>query len=264
MKIVVLNVGNSRVTAALTTGAAVEEPAAVLQSGAAAPGLHDLRLLLVAATPVAPDAAHELAQELASLPEVRAGAPVALVSVVPSLDAPFTAALSRLLRIDHTLPWPFPLAVQEPSTVGADRLCNAAAAVAGGLADAIVVDAGTATTFDVVQGGAFVGGLIAPGMALAASALTARAARLEPQPFGPVPLQPARDTATAIRAGCYHVGRQGVLGTLAELRRSLGSPPVIFTGGLAAHVAGDGDLVDPFWTLRGAAAAARQMLAGES
>jgi type III pantothenate kinase len=178
---------------------------------------------------------------------------VVLVSVVPDLQAALQAELPDLRVVDHRLVWPFSLDVTEPAAVGADRLANAAAAVAAGWRDAIVVDAGTATTFDVVRAGAFAGGLIAPGLALAARSLGEAAARLAPEPFAPAPLEVARDTAGAIRAGCYHTGRNGVLTTLARLRHQLGDPPVVFTGGLAEHLVGPDDLHDPSWTARGAA-----------
>jgi type III pantothenate kinase len=251
MRILAIDVGNSRVRAALWTGDEPERPAAVLAAGAGA--ARPLGAVLECELPTGADAQAVLGRALREAYERERCSLAALVSVVPALNTALANALPRCLRIDHTLAWPFPLDIAAPAQVGADRLCNAAGVVAAGRDDAIVVDAGTATTFDVVRGAAFVGGLIAPGMALAAEALGRRAARLSPQAFGPRPLAVERETSAAIRTGCYHVGRNGVLATLAGLKALLADPLVVFTGGLGHLLAAPGDLYDAAWTLRGAA-----------
>ncbi len=115
-----------------------------------------------------------------------------------------------------------------------------------------MVDAGTATTFDLLDGGAFKGGLIAPGMAFAAAKLGEYAARLAPVPFGPCPLEVGTDTAGAMAAGAWHTSFFGVNGTIEALLKAYGPRPVILTGGLGRFLAVEGRHVDPFWTLRGA------------
>ncbi|MHB8080338.1 MAG: type III pantothenate kinase, partial [Candidatus Krumholzibacteriia bacterium] len=118
--------------------------------------------------------------------------------------------------------------------------------------DALVVDAGTATTFDLLADGRFRGGLIAPGMAFAARCLGEEAARLSPAPFAPCPLEVGITTAAALQAGAFHVGVRGVLGVVDGLLERYGPRPVAVTGGLGPYLARAGWLHDPDWTLRGA------------
>ena len=108
---------------------------------------------------------------------------VAIASVVPSLNGPLQAALAGLTRagINFLTPdtSPIVLDVETPATVGADRIANCLAAHALHGGPALVVDFGTATTFDLVaEDGRFLGGAIAPEMTLAGKALTDRAAQL--------------------------------------------------------------------------------------
>jgi len=176
-----------------------------------------------------------------------------LVSVVPDLDPQLAAAVPGLVTAGLDCPLPFALDVEDPAAVGADRLCNVAAAAAAGLASALVVDAGTATTFDLLRDGVFAGGLIAPGMAFAARQLGEAGARLAPVPFGPAPLEVGRSTAAALAPGGWHAGQGGVRRIVTGLRERYGPLPVVVTGGLAAHLA-DLGRCDPDWTLRGALA----------
>lgn len=178
--------------------------------------------------------------------------PVVLVSVLPRV-AELLGADIDLVAVDHTSSLPFTLDVAEPSLVGPDRLCNVAAAAGAGLTDALVVDAGTATTFDLLVGGVFIGGLIAPGMAFAAGKLGEFAARLEPVPFGPVGWDVGRDTSTAMAAGAWHAGIGGIRSVVAGLGARYGEFPVVVTGGLGTHLQEPGWFFDPHWTFRGAA-----------
>ena len=191
-------------------------------------------------------------------------ATVALSSVVPSVTAALRRREPGLFVVDETAVFPFGLGVAEPAAVGADRYCNMAAAVEAGWSDALVVDAGTATTFDILQGGVFVGGLIAPGLALAAETLAARAARLPEITLRPHGAVPAADTVGAMEAGAFQTGVRGVWGVVEALRAELGDPPLVLTGGLApflldplaAPPAAAGARHDPWWSLRGLAALA--------
>ena len=132
----------------------------------------------------------------------------------------------------------FPLKVDHPTEVGADRICNVVAGVALYGAPLIVVDFGTATNFDVVNArGEFVGGAIAPGLTLAAEALISKAARL----FRVEMVRPkeaiGRNTVTNIQSGVVY-GYAGLVDGLVErMRQELdGDAKVVATGGLAGQM----------------------------
>jgi type III pantothenate kinase len=134
-----------------------------------------------------------------------------------------------------------PVLVDNPAELGADRLVNAIAAFERYGGPCVVVDFGTATTFDVVSAkGEYLGGAIAPGIGISADALFARAARL-----GRVDIKrPAKvigtNTVTHIQSGLYY-GYIGLVdGILARIIEELGAEPlVIATGGLARQISGD-------------------------
>jgi type III pantothenate kinase len=155
--------------------------------------------------------------------------------------------------VDHDRALPFDLDVADVSRVGPDRLCNMAAAVCAGLDTALVVDAGTATTFDLLRDGVFAGGMIAPGMAFAARQIGEKAARLQPVAFAPASWDVGRDTEAAMAAGSWHTGTQGVQSVVAGLKARYGEMPVILTGGLGRHLDVSGAFHDTHWTLRGGA-----------
>lgn len=133
--------------------------------------------------------------------------------------------------------WPIALDVDEPHNVGADRALNAIAAHAKHKGDLIVIDFGTATTFDVVDfSGAYKGGIIAPGINLSLDALVSAAAKLPrvaieaPADSGVI----GRTTQGQMLIGIYW-GYVAMLEGLTErLKREVASPvTVIATGGLA-------------------------------
>jgi type III pantothenate kinase len=132
----------------------------------------------------------------------------------------------------------FPLNVDHPTEVGADRVCNVVAGVALYGTPLIVVDFGTATNFDVVNArGEFVGGAIAPGLTVAAEALISRGARL----FRVELVRPkeaiGRNTVTNIQSGVVY-GYAGLVdGLVDRMRRELdGEVKVVATGGLAGQM----------------------------
>jgi type III pantothenate kinase len=132
-----------------------------------------------------------------------------------------------------------PLAVENPREVGPDRIVAVVAAVATYGAPLIVVDLGTATRFDCVNAqGAFIGGAIAPGIAVAADALLNRAARL----FRVELVRPkeaiGHNTVTNIQSGVVY-GYAGLVDGLVERMKTEmgGSPTVVATGGLAPLIA---------------------------
>src|SRR6266536_2203889 len=110
---------------------------------------------------------------------------VAIGSVVPRVTAPLSDACQEYFRVgkplivDASTALPITLDVDEPLTVGADRLLNTLAASRLFARDAIVVDMGTATTFDcITTDGVFLGGVIAPGIVTSAETLTRRTSKL--------------------------------------------------------------------------------------
>ena len=188
--------------------------------------------------------------------------PVVLTSVLPAVQAALEAQLPQLRVVDHRVDLPFRTEVEDPAAVGADRYCNMAAAAAAGLDRALVVDVGTAVTFDVLVDGVFLGGLIAPGPGFSLNQLAARAARLGPVPFAPCPLAAGASTRQAMMAGAWHMGLAGIQGCVHGLQQSHGALPVVVTGGLASHFAHQGWFVDPHFTLRGAACLGRLVVPG--
>ena len=199
---------------------------------------------------------------------------VVLASVVPRIGR----ALARAVAAQG-LPLleagagnvPIAIRVDRPSEVGPDRLVNALAAGRLHGRPAIVVDLGTATTFDVVAAdGAFVGGAIAPGLELGLEALALRTSQL-PRVDPLVPERAiGRDTVSAIRSGAV-LGYVGLVRELLDrIRREIDreSPgmhvSVVLTGGLSraswVDELGDVDAVDPDLTLKGLAMLAEDVL----
>jgi type III pantothenate kinase len=133
------------------------------------------------------------------------------------------------------LDWGFDIRVDAPHEVGADRLLNALAAHRRYAGPLIVIDFGTATTFDVVEkDGAYLGGVIAPGINLSIEALHRAAARLPRIGIGRPQAVIGRNTVAAMQSGIYW-GYVGLIeGIVARIRAEHGGTlKVIATGGLA-------------------------------
>lgn len=165
---------------------------------------------------------------------------VVIGSVVPALTAAFGELAPRHLQLEplvvtHETDSGLRLNIDQPWQAGADRIANAAAALALYGAPAIVIDFGTATTFDVITaGGAWHGGAIAPGIGISHDALVQRTARLHAIDLAPPPQPLGRNTIHAMQSGIFwgYVGL--VEGLVQRLRPSAGEDPrVIATGGLA-------------------------------
>jgi type III pantothenate kinase len=133
------------------------------------------------------------------------------------------------------LEWGFPIKIDNPDEVGADRLLNALAAHNRYAGPLVVIDFGTATTFDVVdKDGAYLGGVIAPGINLSIEALHQAAARLPRIGIGRPQSVIGRSTIPAMRSGIYW-GYVGLIeGLLVRIEAEFGAPlKAIATGGLA-------------------------------
>ncbi len=146
--------------------------------------------------------------------------------------------------------------LDKPAEVGDDRLVNAVAVLNHYKAPAIVVDFGTATTFDVInEDGAYCGGLIAPGVNLSMEALHMAAAQLPKVSIKKPEAVIGTDTVSAMRSGVYW-GYVGMIeGSLRRIEEEMGVKPlVIATGGLAdlfADTVTRIEIVDKDLTLRG-------------
>ena len=149
--------------------------------------------------------------------------------------------------------------VPNPGEVGADRLVNSAAAYAEHGDDLIVVDFGTATTFDIVTNGAYSGGIIAPGINLAVDALYSASAQLPRVAVAPPPDGKAwaKGTVNAMQAGIFYGYIGLVEGLVTRIRAEAGRDMLcVGTGGLASLFEKHTDIiqrVDPDLTVRGLA-----------
>jgi len=184
-----------------------------------------------------------------------------LASVVPSLTDIIVEAVDRAFDHDILVVRPgvktgMRLLYENPREVGADRIVNAVAAFERAQGAVIVVDFGTATTFDCISAaGEYLGGAIAPGMEISANALFSRAARLPRAEL----MRPAkaigRNTVHSMQAGIVF-GYVGLVDGLVErLREEIGGEVrVIATGGLARLIEPESETieeVDEYLTLDG-------------
>lgn len=149
-----------------------------------------------------------------------------------------------------------PILYENPKEVGADRICNAVAAYDRYRGAVIVVDFGTATTFDYVTGaGEYAGGVIVPGIGISLEALFTRTAKLTRVELVKPPAVVGRTTVHAIQAGVVYGTAALVDGVVARIRREQGAGArVIATGGFAglvAPVAASIEATDEFLTLEG-------------
>lgn len=259
-----IDIGNSNLTAGLfRNGALVATRRAAPPRGATA---DQLELLL---------------QDLLGLDDVAFGdvSSIVCASVVPAVDAALGVVAERRERpllMATAGVVPLPVRVERPWEVGADRLVNALAALRLHGAPAIIVDLGTATTFDCLAGdGAYVGGAIAPGLELGLEALAARTAKLPRIELRTPDRAIGRDTVAAMQSGAI-LGYQGlVAGLLGRMRRELADASdvepeavrVLLTGGLSAapwvSALHGVDVIDPDLTLRGLAILHAELAGGE-
>lgn len=163
-----------------------------------------------------------------------------VASVVPPLDAALREALRRYLKLEALFVGPgaktgMPILYQPPADVGADRIVNAVAGYERRGGPVVIVDFGTATTFDVVSArGEYLGGIICPGIAIAAESLFTHTARLPRVELRRPEKLIGSTTVGSIQSGLYYGYLALVDGVLERLRAELG-PKTHFlaTGGLA-------------------------------
>ncbi len=189
---------------------------------------------------------------------------VAIGSVVPRVTRPLSDAclqyfsVGQPLVVDARANLPITLDVDEPLTVGADRLINTLAASRLYARDAIVVDMGTAMTFDcITRDGVFLGGVIAPGIMTASETLTRRTSKL-PATELEIPARViGRRTEECIRAGVMFGAADAIDGIVARIKGEWPRPEtplVVATGGFAetmAKLCKSFDRVEPYLTLQG-------------
>ena len=189
---------------------------------------------------------------------------VIIGTVVPRALHNLEVLASKYFHLDPVIAgqgkaaWPIELDVEEPQSVGADRALNVIAAHAKHPGDLIVVDFGTATTFDVVDSaGAYKGGIIAPGINLSIDALVNAAAML-PRIAIEAPADPSaigRTTESQMIIGIYWGYVALIEGLVARLKSEIGRPvTVIATGGLAVlfdQRTDAFDAIEPDLTIRG-------------
>jgi type III pantothenate kinase len=183
--------------------------------------------------------------------EVKSIDSIAIASVIPQLDEAFVhTALNDFgvtpLFVDHTTNTGLKLLYDTPSELGADRIVDAAAALAKYGAPCIVVDFGTATTFNAVNTAhEYLGGVIAPGIKISAEALFSRAAKLPRVEIKRPEKVIATSTHSAMQSGLYH-GYAGLVdGVLEKMIAEMASRPhVIATGGLAPVIAGASKFIE--------------------
>lgn len=177
---------------------------------------------------------------------------VIISSVVPPLTLAFRELSQRYLHqeplvVTHQTQTGVKVAIDQPEQAGADRIVNAAAVVALYSYPAIVIDFGTATTFDVVSAdGEYVGGAIAPGISVAHDALVSRAARLHKVDLVPPENPIGSNTIHAMQSGIFW-GYVGLIeGLVTRLKASLNREEtvVIATGGLSALFQKHTDMID--------------------
>ncbi|MEP7384762.1 MAG: type III pantothenate kinase [Gemmatimonadota bacterium] len=246
--ILVFDVGNTETTVGLFDGATLRGHWRLTTDVTRTPDELALTLRgLLATVPIEPGQVHG----------------VAIGSVVPSMTDPLVEACVLLsdvrpIVIDARSPLPITLDVLEPLTVGADRIINTLAASHLHAADTIVVDLGTATTYDCITAdGVFLGGVIAPGIRTSAETLFRRTSKLPATELVAPTRVIGRRTEECIRSGVVLGAAAAVDGLVRRIKQEWPTervPIVIATGGLAPMIAplcATIDRVEPYLTLIG-------------
>jgi len=192
---------------------------------------------------------------------------VIICSVVPPLSPIYQEMSKKFLKVDPVLVnWNLPLGIKilydDPSQVGADRIANAVAAYQIYAGPIIIVDLGTATTFDVIsEEGEYLGGAIAPGIETSSLNLFKRAAQLLKVSLERPGQAIGRNTEESLRSGIIFGSVDQIDGMVSRIKDELETkhrikkkPEVIATGGLAGLIAQESktiEKVNPTLTLEG-------------
>jgi len=186
---------------------------------------------------------------------------LALGSVVPEVSTLFRRLIEKrmpvkFVEVSSETECGLRILYENPRAVGADRICNAVAGYRKYGGPLVVVDFGTATTFDVISERAeYLGGIIAPGLESASKSLHHAAAKLPQVDLQFPPSLIGRNTETSIQSGLMYGGAEMVEGLIKRLKKELGSScSVVATGGLASILLPElpsVDRVEPYLTLEG-------------
>lgn len=182
-------------------------------------------------------------------------------SVVPHLDPLIRKMLRRrkikkIIFVSHRLKLPIRLHVDRPQEVGADRIVNNSSAFVKYGGPLLVIDLGTATTMDYIdQKGAYLGGVIIPGLKISAQALFERAAKLPSVPLEFPKKTLGTNTISQMQSGIVQGYVAMLEGMMSKIQKEIKrKPKIIITGGLgfliSPHLSFKNTL-DPFLTLRG-------------
>jgi type III pantothenate kinase len=179
---------------------------------------------------------------------------IGLASVVPNMTAIFEKLCQKYfdiqpLLVDHTLNLGIKILYADPSMVGADRICNSVAAFMRYKQAVIVVDFGTATTFDIVNSaGEYLGGVISPGIETTAWALYQRAAKLPKISLHFPDRLIGNNTEESMQIGIMHGTIRMIEGLLQDIIAELGEKPkIIATGGLGRLIQPKTRLIEDFF-----------------
>lgn len=177
---------------------------------------------------------------------------VAIASVVPPLNSVFSELTEKYFHlkaqiVGENLKIPIANLTENPKEVGTDRLVNTMAAIQKFGGPAIVIDFGTAATFDcITKKGEYAGGIIVPGPILAAESLSLHTAKLPKVQLAKPQALIGKNTVESIQSGLYHGYIALVDGLIERLKKEMGAnTKIIVTGGLASLLVADSKMIRP-------------------
>lgn len=187
---------------------------------------------------------------------------ICIASVVPRLTTPLKIKLKKIfphikpLFVSSSLNTSLLYKVEKPKEIGADRIANAVAAFRNNKKDLVVIDFGTATTFDYIsKNGEYHGGIIVPGIEIAFQALFEKAAKLKKIKLQRPKCVIGKNTKENIQSGFFHGYGSLVDGIISKMKKEVQKPLyVIATGGfssLMVQACTKIHTVDPYLTLKG-------------
>ncbi len=186
---------------------------------------------------------------------------IVVSSVVPPLSPTIVDLCVRYFGVTPLVVGPgvktgISIKMDNPKEVGADRIVNAVAAFAKYRKSCIVLDFGTATTFDYISpGGDYMGGIIAPGADISAEALFRQASKLPRVEIVKPPTVIGKNTVAAMQSGLFYGYLSLVEGIIDRIRKEVRTDPIVVaTGGLAGAIAGESpkiQVIDENLTLEG-------------